>query len=72
MTIIVKNPELIEFGELRHGDIFKITTELMEAYCMKLINVDEPNVVYLHNGDLGYIDSKQKVEKVKHHLVVER
>lgn len=67
MTIVNKNPDMVEFEKLSCGTVFK---DEHANYCMKTVFNDNANIVYLSDGDLGYMEGYEKVERVRCELVV--
>lgn len=69
MTIVNKGPNMVMFEELSCGEVFR---DKNSNICMKIEEVvSGQNMVYLCDGSLDYIDSNDKVEKVRCELVVE-
>ena len=69
MNIVNKRPNVVIFEKLSCGEVFR---DKHSNICMKTEEViDGKNMVYLSDGSLNYIDSDEKVEKVRCELVVE-
>ena len=69
MTIVNKGPNMVMFEELSCGEVFR---DKNSNICMKIEGVvSGHNIVYLCDGSLNYIDSNDKVEKVRCELVIE-
>ena len=68
MKISNKSPNIISFGNLTCGEVFK---DEHSNYCMKVENDTDSNMVYLSDGSRDYADDDYKVERVRCELVVE-
>ena len=67
MKISNKFSNMVEFGKLPFGNVFKH----ISSYCMKVEYNNEANMVYLSDGSLGWLSDSEQVEVVHCELVVE-
>lgn len=68
MTIVHKNDNMVKFGKLVGGDVFK---DECSNYCMKISYGDKANMVYISDGVMDYMSDDEMITKVHCKLVVE-
>lgn len=69
MNIVNKKPDMVEFGSLSSGSVFK---DKHANYCMKTEKYSSSvNMIYLSDGVLDHIEDCDMVERIRCQLVVE-
>ena len=66
MLIVHESGEMVKFTELGKGEVFMYN----DSYCMKISAAEKFNMVYLANGEVGFMYSQTEVERVNCELVV--